>query len=221
MQQSTVVDDLEDVRLNTLMTKPVSSRFQRSVFWAKSHKLLALFLFIVLLVVGIFVYERVALELNKRAFARARTAIDTVYADIVAQVGQPDNSKRSSFCSRPNQTFGQGPLSCNVDTSFIYGVANEDQANVYLKKIQIVINNHKNFKLSKLLSPAITSLPVVNSIYSSATDYYKTAGMECIVSYWYDTPRQINLVIKDQSKKSIEISLGCDDLARAMYYPKN
>lgn len=204
-----------------LMAKPASRRFQRSVFWARAHKFYSLFLLIAILVVGIFVYEKVALELNRRAFSQARAAIDTIYADIVAQVGQPDNSKRSNTCSRPNVVFGQGSLSCDISTSFIYGVTNEDQANNVFKKTQQIVGQQKTFK-PVMLEPAITSAPVGNTIYTSATDRYKAArGIDCTMSYWYDTPRQTDLEINDKSKKTFEIMLNCNGWAKDQYYPKN
>lgn len=187
----------------------------------RAHKFYSLFLVVVLLVAGIFVYGRIALELNKRAFAHARAAIDTVYADIVKNVGQPDNFKRSSTCSRPNQVYGQGPLSCEVSTTFIYSVLNMSQANIYHKKIQTIVDKQEVLKLSKPASSGITTGLVVNTYYSDAHDFYRNNGLNCEVSYWYDTPRQIELQIRDKNKKPLEVSITCNDWAKAQYYPSD
>lgn len=187
--------------------------------WIRTHKFLALLLAIVILIAGVFVYERVALEMNRLAFKSAQHAIDSIYADVVAHVGPPDNSKHENFCSRPSQVYGQGPLSCTVSTSFIYGRANLSDANTSFNQIQNTISK------SGLLFPVeleanITSAPVANTIYTSATDRYRTREkMDCTVSYWFDTPRQIDLDIADKSKKSLEVIVGCNDWARLQYYP--
>jgi hypothetical protein len=188
--------------------------------WMRTHKLISLFMFIVLLVAGIFVYERIALELNKRAFAHARSAIDTVYADIIKSVGPPDNSKRSSDCSIYENEFVVGPDYCNIDTSFIYGVLDEDEATAQFKKIQTVINQHKNFKPTRPLSLKITDQTVVNSAYHTASDEFIAAGLPCIVNYVYDTPREIFLSINDSSKKPFQIVIGCNGKTWALYYPR-
>lgn len=204
-----------------LMAKSASGRFRRSVPWARSHKFYSLLLLTVLLVAGIFVYEKVALELNKRAFSQARTTIDTVYADIVAQVGSPDNSKRAAECSASHVIFGQGPISCSVDTDFIYGVSDKSEAIDQFKKIQAVISRNEQFKPTKTLSLTITDQIVVNSAYHTASDEFSSDGLPCIVNYVYDTPREIFLTINDKSKKPLQIVIGCHGIARAMYYPNS
>src|SRR3989344_2898298 len=128
------------------MAKLAVGKLKRSLFWVRTHKIYSLLLLVVLLVAGIFVYEKIALELNKRAFANARTAIDTIYADIVKNVGQPDNYKHENSCSRPNQVYGQGPLSCDVGISIIYALSNKDQASIIFKKVQTIMSQSIKFE---------------------------------------------------------------------------
>ncbi len=175
---------------------------------------------IVLIIAGYFVYQYVATQINKRDFIQARAAIDAVYVDIVAKVGQPDNSKRTNDCSRPSEEFEQGPLSCSVATDFIYGVDNEEQANQLFKQIQGVIAMHSDqFKPTKPLSGAIADTLVVNTYYHSTLDYYQNAhGLLCVSSYIYDTPREINLSIKNSDKKSFEAGIACSGSAKSQYY---
>ena len=92
--------EIKLVGLNTLMAKLALSKLRGSLFWVRTHKIYSLLILIVLLIAGIFVYEKVALELNRLAFKSAQHAIDTVYEDIVKGVGQPDNSKATNECSR-------------------------------------------------------------------------------------------------------------------------
>ncbi len=188
--------------------------------WIRRHKFLSLFCVIVLLVIGVFVYEKVALELNRLAFKSAQHAIDTVYADIAAKVGQPDDYKVSNDCSRSNVEFGQGPLSCYVGTSFIYGVVDQSEATSQFKTIQVLVGLHKDlFKPTKNLSSAITSTLVVDSYYYSAQDFYSVKNLDCTIKYIYDTPREIDLAIKDTSKKPFQVNVDCYGPARDGFYP--
>jgi hypothetical protein len=193
--------------------------FKRFGRWLKTHKLVIAITVIVALVLGFFTYQKIALELNKRAFAQARTAIDTIYADIVSQTGVPDEYQRPNSCSRAHQEFTQGPLSCDINSNFIYGVGNEAEANNLFKKIQRIINSHSTFSPLRHLSTSISDTLVVNTYYHASSDRYRSYGLDCVVNYIFDTPREIDLKIKDPSKKPFEITIGCFSLARSQYYP--
>lgn len=201
------------------------ARSYNSLPWVRSHKFKFFLLVIFLLIVGVFFYEKIALELNKRAFQQARTSIDTVYADIVAQVGQPDSYKRSNSCSRPNQEFTQGPLSCNVATTMIYGVSNPSEANTKFKSIQTIVNSKKIFKPTSPPADTIRAASVGVITSSTALDHYtiNSSKMDCAIKYVYDTPSETSLLLKMNTpeEKAFYISIGCDDWARAQYYPKN
>ena len=213
------VDICSKLKLNMLMAKSASGRFRRSVPWARSHKFYSLLLLTILLVAGIFVYERVALELNKRAFSQARATIDTIYADIVAQVDQPDNSKHSDTCSIYTEVYSTGPTYCNIVTTLIYGVKDESEANNVFKKIQLVIESHNDLIDSiKPLSSKISAMTVANAPYYASSDRYKSSGLNCVANYIYDTPQQISLTVEDNKMKPLEITLGCNGKARADFY---
>ncbi len=114
--------------------------------WPLQHKWLSLLALVVLGVAGFFVYQRIALELNRLAFKDAQHAIDTLYADIAAQVGQPDDQKQNYYCGGFRGEFGEGPLSCYLDTSFIFGVNDKQQSDQFISKIKNVINAKSSFK---------------------------------------------------------------------------
>jgi hypothetical protein len=187
--------------------------------WPRDHKLISLLVIIALLVGGYFVYEAVVLRMNKHDFEQARAAIDVVYADIVSRVGQPDNYKKINYCARAHQEFTPGSISCDSDTSIIYSVDNENEANSVFKRIQKIINS--NSSLLKPTSVPDTSLKdslVVDSAYHAASDKYRSHGLSCIANYIYDTPREIDLSIKDKDKKPFEVTIGCYGPARQAYY---
>ena len=165
-------------------------------------------------------YRSYSIWRNERDFAQARAAIDTVYADIVAKVGQPDNYKRTNNCSRPSQEFGQGPLSCSVGTDFIYGVNDETQANTLFKQIQSVISQHPELlKPTKPLSTSIKDTLVVNDYYHDTQDYYEGGNIACFAKYSFDTPREIDLITANPLKKPMEVNINCVNEAKNQYYP--
>jgi len=190
------------------------------IAWPWRTKWALLIPFIIALVAGTLIYQAIALRQNRQAFQEARSDIDTIYADIVIQVGKPDNFRRTNSCSRPSQEFEQGPLSCDVSTDFIYGVDNKTQADVLKSQIQHVINQHRD-----LLSP---SAPPVSDIYpilapgnntDSSNNYFLTKkNMQCGTKYTYDLPREIGIDLQKNDKKIFGIAFDCSSLARKDYF---
>ncbi len=170
---------------------------------------------------GIFAYQEIALQLNKRQFEHARVAIDTVYADIVSKVGQPDNFKRENSCSVSYQEFDTGRTSCSIDTSFIFAVKDKNEASSIFKKIQSVVDSDKHyFKISRPPSDSISSSPVAYFYYQEAQDYYYVTGLKCTIKYVYDTPKDTYLSLSTgDGVKTMFIVLGCDGSARSKIYP--
>ena len=189
--------------------------------WVKRHIIIILLILAVLSVASYFIYQKVAEDSNRLAFQSAQHAIDSIYADIVTRVGKPENHKVTNDCTRTYQEFtGYGSPTCHTDTSFIYGVANETEAKNLFKRIQKIINSAvEMFEIIRPPAISITDTFVVNSYYHAASDRYKVAGLDCVVNYIYDTPREIDLTIKDQTKKSFEVTIGCFGAARRAYYP--
>jgi hypothetical protein len=167
-------------------------------------------------IAGVQAYQR---HQNKLAFQQARTAIDEVYKDIVTKVGPPAASKKMNECSRPNQEFTQGPLSCAIGTSFIYPVANHGDATKKYKAIQDVIKSRPDlFKPEGKLSSEIKDELVVNTYYHSTIDKYRSnKDLKCYSSYIFDTPREMDLSIN--SNHALQINLDCSDSAKTQLYP--
>jgi hypothetical protein len=175
---------------------------------------------VLVLIAGLWGYHAVAKWQNKRQFEHARASIDQLYSDIVANVGKPDNHKRTDICSRPNMKFEQGPLSCDVDLSFIYGVENEPEALDKMHKIQNVINSHKDFNSQGAVSKLISSSSIGSNLYQGARDTYKYEDLDCVVVFTYDTPSETYLELTNSlSKKTFYISIGCGGYARSEVFP--
>jgi len=189
--------------------------------WWRTHKVLFILTILVFAILGFLLYEKIALYENRRNFQQARLAIDSVYADIVRQIGQPDNHKRIDNCTRRYMEFtGYGDITCHVDDSLIYGVQDKDQAQDMYKKIQKIIGLSSNrFKLSGSLSGSITDGFAVNAPYHSASDSYDFSGLKCTANYVYNTPSETSLKINDREKTPFEVTFGCFGSAKALFFP--
>jgi len=187
--------------------------------WILKHKVASTVLSLVILTICILVYQEVALQMNRHSFQQARKNIDIVYADIVAKVGPPDNSERMSTCSVYHGEFSDGPTSCNLDTAIIYGVKDKNDADATIKKIQDRMNNYRDlFTPTKTPDLSIKDTLAVNTVYHIASVSYKSAGLDCGVGYVYDTPTETDLSLKDNTKKPLQMNIGCWGGARSKYY---
>lgn len=188
--------------------------------WYRRHKWATLVLTLTFLGVAFWGYQAYSQYNNEKSFKDARAAIDTIYADVIDKVGAPDNYKRTNDCSRPSGVYEDGPLSCSVGTSFIYGLNNQVEANSLFKLIQKTVADHQDlFKPSQPLATGIEDTLVVNTYYHSALDRFNVGGMNCVIKYVFDTDREIDLEVSNPSKKPLQINIGCSDFAKKEYYP--
>jgi hypothetical protein len=196
------------------MASPKTKKSRRSKWLIYS------ILFLILLVSGYKVYDHFSIAANKRAFQNARAAIDNIYFDSIKQLGPADSAEASSDCSRTYKEFtGYTDLTCEVDTRFIYAVVNESEASGIFKKVQAIISQKDSvMKPSQAMASSIKDSLVVSTVYHSASDTYKINGLSCTVNYIYDTPREIDLSIKNPNMKPFEITIGCSGPAKQQYY---
>ncbi len=188
--------------------------------WIKTHKVLTVLIAISVLAFGVLAYEKITLEQNRRAFIDARKAIDIVYVDIVKQVGQPDNFRRSNTCSRPSMEFQRGPLSCDVSTDFIYGVSNKEEADQLKAKIQAVFKQHGDILIPSPAPPSdIHPIPAPGNNTDSSNDFYKSKkGLDCSVKYTNNRPDEISLKLGTGNLKIFSTTTGCGGSARTEFY---
>jgi hypothetical protein len=196
-----------------------NSKTKRSwLGWAWRHKTLSLFA-LVIVAAGAYVgYNHVQTSNNKRNFQQARAAIDSVYDDAIRNVGKPDNAEEKSFCSRSHKEFSSGDLTCEVDTNFIYAVSNEEEANNVMGKIQQSTYTVAGLKKKETAVKKINDFNILNVPYHTASDSYSYNGLNCVIGYVFDTPREMDLKVNDDSKKSFEINMSCSGPAKQQYY---
>jgi len=195
-----------------------------SLSWIRSHKFLSFIALITFMVIGFFVYERVTLELNKRAFAQARKVIDNVYADIANEVGQPDNYRRTSECS--HSYFGPyvKQISCGVDTDLVYNVEDRNEAGQITATVQNIVKRHKNSLTSTTYNSDVFSeserAPGDPNINSHIDYYESSGGLFCVFKYVFDSPAETFLKLPEGTTgKTYYLTMGCNGSARQYYYP--
>jgi hypothetical protein len=187
--------------------------------WPARHKWISIFLGVAILALATYAYQLIAVQLNKHQFEQARAAIDIVYADIVNNVGPPDNSKRENSCSRLSREFEREPIVCVVQTGFLFGVSGLNDANEKTKTVQAEISKHKRlFAPIQSASDGISPVQVASSIYQDTEDHYRSNGIDCSVKYVFDTPQETYLNQLNTDLKPLYIRIMCSDLARQEYY---
>lgn len=159
----------------------------------------------VVLIAGFFIYNYMGVQANKKNFQEARSTIDSIYSSTTATLGNPDASKRLSFC---------GGYQCTVDTSFVYSVSDKNQANEYFTKIQSQIKKQSSFVSAKPLSTSLASLDG----FDIAQDLYSDGKLSCTAKYTYNPPQVTLLKVKSAASKPFYVELGCTGTAKRAFY---
>jgi hypothetical protein len=194
-------------------------RSQLKFLKTKKGKLVAVVTLVGLGVLTFWGYNTYQVRADKQRFEEARATIDSIYADIVTQLGEPDDYKRSNTCSRPYQEFtGYGAPQCDVGIIIVYGLENEEAANTNMKLVQESASKPPKFMSNSTLDPSIAESSVTNTIFNTASDSYNFKGLRCVINYVYDTPQETYLNIKDSTKKPFQVSIGCAGEAKSQLY---
>lgn len=164
---------------------------------------------LVLLIAGIFVYNYLSMQPNKKNFQQARASIDDIYSGTTSVLGKPDATKRINSC---------GGSQCTVYTSFVYGVADKNQAEEYFKQIRSQIRSQKSLVPTKPLSHA---LDLSTNGFDSAQDLYSEGKLLCTAKYTYNPPQVTLLKVKDINSNPLYVEIGCTGAAKKNFYPNS
>ena len=191
----------------------------------RRHVITSFFLLLVTLIVlcipAYFIYEKVALELNRRAFTKARLAIDTAYSDITAQVGQPYSHQSKNTCSRGYVDAWEQVTSCSVDIDFIYKVSSLQESDNLDAKMVSIISKSKYLKTAPAPPSHIQVTLAPGATPDTSVHYYKAVGgMICIYRHVYGSDSGATSVAHlNLEPNDFYITFGCSELARNQYYP--
>lgn len=189
--------------------------------WLRRHPKTLAGLIVVVLCVAYFPVHAYRAYADKQKFSQSRAAIDTVYADTIKTLGQPDNLNRANTCSKGSRDLRQDQTICSVSTDFIYGLDSQPQANTFLRQIQQVAAKHPElFKPTKKLSAGVSSNLVFDTYYHDALDNYSgPRGIGCTIKYSYATPDEVTLSLNNTSKQPFEVFFDCSAKTVRPLYP--
>jgi hypothetical protein len=188
--------------------------------WPKKHKWLSLLILLLIVVIGALAYDAIAYRLDKRAWFQAKESIDTIYADIIAKVGQPDDYIKYGNCRGFRGELGEeNPINCEIYTSFIYAVNNQIKVDKLKSDARNIVNSHNDIWLS---SQATSQNPFIpESEGGPGGDYYITPkNIECNAYYDFTPSFNTKMKLKDASNgnKQFYISLSCAGHAKGKYF---
>jgi hypothetical protein len=102
-------------------------------------------------------------EADKKKFETARTSFESLYADIVKQVGAPDKVEWDNSCGYGSREFERGPLSCGSSIVFAYPVNDNVEASNMAEKINAAIDNRQDIFMLKFSNRGYT-IPFVQIV---------------------------------------------------------
>jgi hypothetical protein len=195
------------------------SVWQKIFDWLKPRPKISALLFVVLLFLFWLPVHAYRVHAENQKFIQTRAAIDTAYEQIEKNLGQPDNLKRTSSCSKQSKQIFNTKLLCTAGTNLIYGVVSRSQADILVSQIQKIITGTKLFKA--LSAPAhITDSLVYDTYYHDALDTYRGPhSIGCSVKYSFDTPEETDLSINSSKKLPFEVFMSCSAEAKRAVYP--
>lgn len=201
------------------MPRRKKSIWQKSFEWLKNHRkigLLAILVVLALIYGTIHAYRGWA---DTRRLHASRSAIDKTYAAISQKLGQPDDLKTTNACNKQASLTGPYTL-CAVETDFIYGTANQTQADLFMNQIQKVIASQHAFKATKKPAAHLSNTLVFDTYSHDSTDYYRGPyGSTCTVKYSFATPDEVTLSLRNSSLQPFEVFFACWHKSVRSIYP--
>ena len=170
-------------------------------------------------------YREYSIRADKERFEKAKASIDALYADIVANVGEPNTSERNQSCGRTNQKNDAGRLSCGVMMYFAYTATDHIQASELATKIHQTLD--VRIDLADITYTDMNSkLPyskLIDKQYQIASTKYqdKKTKIKCFLSTTYAISDSAFHVITTSAPHSMSVQLGCSDKAKTEHYPLN
>ena len=194
------------------------TRTQKIINWFDDHhRLMWLCIALLLLSVYLLIHAYRGWADTRRLHA-SRAAIDTIYSDVSAKLGQPDDLRATNTCTKQS-SLGQDYILCSVETDFIYGSANQDQANILMAQIQKVVASAHVFKATSKPAASLSNDPVVDSFAHDATDTYRGPyGSACNVKYSFATPDEVDLSLRS-NLQPFEVFITCAHRSVRAIYP--
>lgn len=187
------------------------------VFWNK-HWQLILIAVLVVGNLGFIGVNKLIIYNQKQQFDQAEKSLDTLYASIVKDVGQPTSITKSKSCDYASTEGGRGSRSCGVDFVLKYK-GNAPQSNALAKSL---VNLLKSSEVAKVTYERLGlfkdgSSSTYSSDFAFDLELVKVMSKHCSLSANYFDKNGINSIVLENSY--LEIGFGCSGSAKAEFYP--
>ncbi len=191
----------------------------RCLDFIRSHRRLSLLGLAGFLILCYFPIHAYHVYADHKKITQARAAIDTAYSAISRRLGRPDDLKTLNSCAYESGLLGNH-ITCTVETDFIYGAANTNQANIYIKQIQTAVKDTKLFKPAGKLAAGLSDNLVFDTYYHDALDHWRGPHhIACTIKYSFDTPDEVDLSLHTAGLAPFEVFFACSASSVRAIYP--
>jgi hypothetical protein len=182
-------------------------------FWNK-HWQVILIVVLAFGILGFIGVNKLIIYNQKQQFDQAEKSLDTLYTNIVKDVGQPTSMNKDDFCSYRSVEFGQGDRNCSVGIyAYFSDITNKESALLIAKKTESALNQISNIEILRNLTQNDDKY-VSPGNYSSSSDFkFKDQNLECYISY------TLNKSGSRSSSSSFGMGLSCYGPAKDEFYP--
>lgn len=195
-----------------------------AALWNK-HWQVILILVLVFGILGFIGVNKLIIYNQKQQFDQAEKSLDTLYANIVKDVGQPTSMTKDKSCSYASTEGGSGDRRCQISLALYYqNQEDEATANLTANNIDDTISKIKN-------SILVDNSLLGNLRFSASSDYFSResnevdakGGLICSVGYYYgtDLSRTIlrNQYFKIPTGTNFITLISCYNDSLAEFYP--
>lgn len=205
--------------------KKIAKKTPLKAFWNKHWTVIT----VTVLVVGIFGFicvNKLIVYNQKKQFDAAEKSLDTLYASIINEVGQPTDVKKDKSCGYASTEWGRGRRSCGISYQLSYKVNNSSEANSFRKKIEQQVESQDNTIISAgSLNRAPLEEPNLGNQYSQTNSNLRASLglLKCDGAYYYGKDLKETALNSDylriEKNTSFLVILGCSGDAKAEFYP--
>lgn len=170
--------------------------FSNFVDYVKLHRIASLFIAVALL--GILIYGGMIVY-EKWQFNKAEKALDSLYTDIVKELGEPTEVVKDKSCAYSSAKYSQGSRSCKVGYELVYN----------------------DYSITDLSEKFYSTLEKSEEINKAERPYrYKNVGSYTLDIDFNGVSFSCGATIGEKEEKQF-IIYSCYDSALQEYYPVN
>lgn len=186
-----------------------------SVFWNK-HWQVILISVLVIGILGFIGVNKLIIYNQKQQFDQAEKSLDTLYANIVKDVGQPTSMAKDKSCSYASTEGGKGRRGCGTSYKIVYNSGSVNEANSLKQSVIELAAKELDVKYSRDATFVAGNDSTPGE--EAAIDFICPGVITCSLTVSYsEFSNDSNKSGSYHSKTIIEFAAGGD--AKAEFYP--